>query len=497
MTSEDHNSISFILGLNQFQEGAPSENVEATSGDTNHLLAGLNTLPSASPEHADEAVTNFANQLSLWTNASFSFDGPMGHALIGDEEKEPSKTEGARREDEEDKMQRYYAASSAHSNAARDKNRELDREARTASGPSYQGPLNDTPAAGFAGSFHEAMGAPRAESQRAATFPASQPGISPQDTAAWRVQNAEPGAPAAAAAPGASGQSWDLTSTLALQYLLSKNPNVLQNLPQLNGAAQAPQRQWQPPASPSSANGVPNGFAAPHTPVDPFQLLNAPPHNRPSSSAPSSMARSASSLGERAPASEFTFAAPSDASKVPSAKKRSSSSALSRSNSTHLEPAPEQDDDQSGSQSDSAKPESSRNRNGPNVSDRVKLVDTGNPEADAETNRQAIEEDKRRRNTAASARFRVKKKQREAALEMSARELESQVNELKQDNERLRTENEWLKRLITARPEGLSSLLGASVQPQPYPVSSGQGLEGIAPQPGAFFAKGSHDAPQE
>ena len=131
------------------------------------------------------------------------------------------------------------------------------------------------------------------------------------------------------------------------------------------------------------------------------------------------------------------------------------------------------------------------------MSDRVKLVDTGNPEADAETNRQAIEEDKRRRNTAASARFRVKKKQREAALEMSARELESQVNELKQDNERLRTENEWLKRLITARPEGLSSLLGASVQPQPYPVSSGQGLEGIAPQPGAFFAKGSHDVPQE
>lgn len=90
------------------------------------------------------------------------------------------------------------------------------------------------------------------------------------------------------------------------------------------------------------------------------------------------------------------------------------------------------------------------------VSDRVKLIDTGNPEADAEANRAAIEEDKRRRNTAASARFRIKKKQREAALELAARELETRVNELKQDNDRLRTENEWLKRLISGRHENIS-----------------------------------------
>ena len=117
---------------------------------------------------------------------------------------------------------------------------------------------------------------------------------------------------------------------------------------------------------------------------------------------------------------------------------------------------------------------------------RQKLVDTGNPEADAEANRLAIEEDKRRRNTAASARFRIKKKQREAALELSARELENQVGELKQENERLRTENEWLRRLITARPEGISSLLGTSLpthappsdvqHPQQYPMVSLNGL---------------------
>lgn len=106
---------------------------------------------------------------------------------------------------------------------------------------------------------------------------------------------------------------------------------------------------------------------------------------------------------------------------------------------------------------------------GSSLSERVKLVDTGNPEADAEANRLAIEEDKRRRNTAASARFRIKKKQREAALEMSARELESQVNELKQENERLRTENEWLRRLITVRPEGLSAVMGAPAGQTSYP----------------------------
>ncbi|KAE8235093.1 hypothetical protein A4X13_0g9614, partial [Tilletia indica] len=59
----------------------------------------------------------------------------------------------------------------------------------------------------------------------------------------------------------------------------------------------------------------------------------------------------------------------------------------------------------------------------------LQLIDTGNPEADAEANRVLIEEDKRRRNTAASARFRIKKKQREAALETSAKEMTSRIRE--------------------------------------------------------------------
>lgn len=57
-------------------------------------------------------------------------------------------------------------------------------------------------------------------------------------------------------------------------------------------------------------------------------------------------------------------------------------------------------------------------------------------------------EDKRRRNTAASARFRLKKKEREAALERRAKELEERVVELERECEALRRENGWLKGLV-------------------------------------------------
>jgi len=57
-------------------------------------------------------------------------------------------------------------------------------------------------------------------------------------------------------------------------------------------------------------------------------------------------------------------------------------------------------------------------------------------------------EDKRRRNTAASARFRLKKKEREAALEGKAKELEMRVSELERECEGLRRENGWLKGLV-------------------------------------------------
>jgi hypothetical protein len=60
----------------------------------------------------------------------------------------------------------------------------------------------------------------------------------------------------------------------------------------------------------------------------------------------------------------------------------------------------------------------------------------------------SVAEDKRRRNTAASARFRLKKKEREAALETKSKELEIRVSELERECEGLRRENGWLKGLV-------------------------------------------------
>lgn len=71
-----------------------------------------------------------------------------------------------------------------------------------------------------------------------------------------------------------------------------------------------------------------------------------------------------------------------------------------------------------------------------------------------ENARVAAEEDKRRRNTAASARFRVKKKQREQALEKTAKEMSERVSVLETRIQQLETENTWLKGLITEKNGG-------------------------------------------
>ncbi|KAK8129912.1 regulatory protein cys-3 protein [Apiospora kogelbergensis] len=68
-----------------------------------------------------------------------------------------------------------------------------------------------------------------------------------------------------------------------------------------------------------------------------------------------------------------------------------------------------------------------------------------------EQSRVAAEEDKRRRNTAASARFRVKKKAREQALEKREKELGDEVSALKKRITHLETENKWLKNLVMGK----------------------------------------------
>ena len=78
-----------------------------------------------------------------------------------------------------------------------------------------------------------------------------------------------------------------------------------------------------------------------------------------------------------------------------------------------------------------------------------------------EASRLAAEEDKRRRNTAASARFRIKKKQREQALEKTAKEMTDKVSTLEARINQLEMENKWLKSLITEKNdnnEGMADL---------------------------------------
>lgn len=75
--------------------------------------------------------------------------------------------------------------------------------------------------------------------------------------------------------------------------------------------------------------------------------------------------------------------------------------------------------------------------------------------------RALAEEDKRRRNTAASARFRVKKKMREQQMERAAKELQEKVQTLETKIMQLEMENKWLKNLVVEKNEArdISDLL--------------------------------------
>jgi hypothetical protein len=84
-----------------------------------------------------------------------------------------------------------------------------------------------------------------------------------------------------------------------------------------------------------------------------------------------------------------------------------------------------------------------------------------------EQSRLVAEEDKRRRNTAASARFRVKKKQREQALERTVREA-SEINAtLEARVAQLEMENRWLKNLLTEKNDNVTTRMGPPAAPLP------------------------------
>jgi len=88
-----------------------------------------------------------------------------------------------------------------------------------------------------------------------------------------------------------------------------------------------------------------------------------------------------------------------------------------------------------------------------NTAQKRKASSPLNTDSLEEDSRAVAEEDKRRRNTAASARFRVKKKQREQALEKSAKEMSDKVAALEGRINQLETENKWLKNLVTEKTE--------------------------------------------
>jgi len=62
--------------------------------------------------------------------------------------------------------------------------------------------------------------------------------------------------------------------------------------------------------------------------------------------------------------------------------------------------------------------------------------------------RAAAEEDKRRRNTLASARFRAKKKMREQALEKDHKEMSAKIEKMESRIKELELENKWLRGLV-------------------------------------------------
>jgi Skp family chaperone for outer membrane proteins len=66
------------------------------------------------------------------------------------------------------------------------------------------------------------------------------------------------------------------------------------------------------------------------------------------------------------------------------------------------------------------------------------------------------DEDKRKRNQAASARFRQKKKQREQQLMEASREMQEKTRKLEAENDGLRKENIFLKKLLVEKVDHLN-----------------------------------------
>ncbi|TFK41296.1 hypothetical protein BDQ12DRAFT_679220 [Crucibulum laeve] len=99
-----------------------------------------------------------------------------------------------------------------------------------------------------------------------------------------------------------------------------------------------------------------------------------------------------------------------------------------------------------------------------------------------EAERNASAEEKRRRNTAASARFRIKKKQRTTNLERTVSDLTSRADELEREVSDLRRENGWLKEIVMLKgtrfaAANLSNRMAIQNQAASATISGPQALE--------------------
>jgi len=92
---------------------------------------------------------------------------------------------------------------------------------------------------------------------------------------------------------------------------------------------------------------------------------------------------------------------------------------------------------------------SRRGQQSPSTSRSSQGHSTSSPEVElTDAERVAIADEKRRRNTAASARFRVKKKHKTINLERSVSDLTGRAEELEREAADLRRENGWLKEIV-------------------------------------------------
>lgn len=570
MSYEDPHS--FLFGLNQF--AAPSNNNSPrASGSGNNMNGGASDNNGIENGHQQETTSSmlngldvfagrgggdnnndildgsFADQLELWTNANFSFDGPTGHALLGDEDKDKGDDPDKKEDDkEEEKRAGKRAKNEGFNSGGLGKGRQRDEEEnepRTAvlTEPTHQThndqaalqqqqhyfapPSRNAEEARRPG-YDQAFGAgqpndrPRSESQSKSGLPMQSPGRVGVESASFGPQSnafpsaifggfnghpqvnglATPQASNGFLAAQPSGQL-DLTCLIALQQLVAQNPLALASLgsfaglnpqlgalsAQLNGhnlqQLQQQMHQQQQNAASQMSPLVPNPLQQ-----QPFSQFNMgyqngwPLLNGQYNSAAPTGSMAAQVPNPSAPFINGNIQRDTNAVVTPSGspqdpdddeedkrrkdrKKRLSSANASEGFGDKSKPT-FRDRKQSISEGDSS--ESGGTNSRMTAAERrkmleeraaerdqvppLKLIDTGNPEADAEANHQAIEEDKRKRNTAASARFRIKKKQREAALEAHSKEVSTQLAELKDEINKLRDENQWLKGLIQVRPGG-------------------------------------------